>query len=214
MVGDPALEIVPAVVIERLQFARGHVAQVGVEDLRVALVHLDDDVLLHARHAVEIVQGAGAHALLGGEGLGGGAVDAGAEHDEVLVAVDVAAVYDAFALPEVAADVTDGVMGHLGGGAVADLLHKEVHPVLPRRPVAEVLAVRADAEAGLLGVLEEVPHGDGGGRGHRGVGHGGAVTSTAGAEQGEPGHQSGADHGSHGHAELDLDGKGLLQDPH
>ncbi len=178
VVRDPALEVVPAVVVQRLQLAAGDVAQVGVEYLRVALVHLDEDHGLHPWHVVQPVQCAGAHAALRGQRLHVAAVDAGAEYDEVLVAIDVAAVHHAITLPEVAADVAHRIARHLHGLICAHLLHEDVHAVLPRRAVAHVLAVRADLEARLLRVPEEVLHVDPWRRG------GGGWLVAAGGEQG------------------------------
>ncbi|MFN9944863.1 MAG: hypothetical protein ACK56I_35895, partial [bacterium] len=108
-----------------------------------------------------------------------------------------------------AADVTHGILGDLGGGGVADPLHEDVHAALPRCPVAEILSVRADAEASLLGVLEEIAHRDGGRwcirRWHV------LRSASTGAEQGDPRQQGGADQGSHGHAMVCLWGKDLVR---
>ena len=165
VVGDPAFEVLLAVVVHGLALTGHDVHQVGVEHLRIALVHLHHHALFHARHLIQVVHHPGAHPFLRCKGLHVLAIDAGAEHDEILVAIDVAAVKDAVTFPEVTTHVANGVCRHLHGGAVTHLLHEDVHAVLPRGPVADVLAIGTDAETSLFRVLEEVFHGDGRRRG-------------------------------------------------
>ncbi len=157
----PVLKIL-LVVVKRLGRAGLDVHQIGVEHLRIALVHLQDHALFHPRYVVQVVHHAGPHAFFRRNGLHVLAVHAGAEDDHVLVAIDVAGIEQPVTFPEVAAHVTDGVVRHLHGVASRYGLDKDVHASVPRCAIAEVVAVRADAETGLFRVPEEVLHRDGG----------------------------------------------------
>jgi hypothetical protein len=83
-------------------------------------------------NVVQVVHHAGAHAFFRRKGLHILAVHAGAEDDQVLIAIDVAGVEQPVAFPEVAAHVADGVVRYLHGISSTNRLHEDVHAVRAR----------------------------------------------------------------------------------
>ncbi len=179
MVGAPA-DDVAGVACHQGFLARAQVDAVDVEDLGIATVVADEDVV---RVVGQVVHQVGADLVAGCQVGDLAGADIHRDDVEVLVAAEVLRVQDAVAaLPVVDADVARGL-----GRQASRLAHRlaalqalDEDVQAARRAVdgdrlhePERATVLAQPEVRLLGVAEEVAHGVGLGYGlHRGLRHG------------------------------------------